>query len=337
MVGVRPRARHRPGKSRRPDEQPGLTPQDAPALEGDAADERLAQESRRTTPRRALEQRPGFAEASPDVGELDLSVVEEAHRRDPDTTLELVAAMATATDRGLREKARRLAHRLAWREARSTAPTTVRGTGRMRSVRGLDPQGELDLDRSMDHLTQARAGSHALEPDELWSRRWSASRTAWCLVLDRSGSMDGEALATACLTTAGFWLRAHEQRAVLTFADDVVALGSLGDGRTGEEVLDRVLGLRGRGTTHLAPALRAAADQLGRTSARRRRTVLLSDCRATTPDDVVAAAGLLDELAILAPAADPAAARELARAVDARLETVSAPSDVPAALRRLLD
>ena len=72
-----------------------------------------------------------------------------------------------------------------------------------------------------------------------------------------------------------------------------------------------VLALRGHGTTDLAGALGAARLQLARSSAGRKVTILLSDCRATEPGDVVAAAAALDELAIVAPDGD--AARHCAR------------------------
>ena len=304
-------------------------------LEGDEADARLAQEQQ-STPRRALAGVRGFAEASPDVGELDVAALERAHDGNPDATLELVVRMASATDAALREAARDLAVRLLWRETRRGAER-ARGTGRMTSRRRHEPGADLDLERSVEVLTHARAHGSAVDPDELWSRQWTRPSTAWCLLLDRSGSMNGAALATACLTTAAFLQRVEAQRAVLAFADDVVALATVADGRTDDEVLDRVLGLRGSGTTMLGPALRAGADQLGRSPAPRRRTVLLSDCRATVPEDVVAAAVLHEELLVLAPADDPAAAYELGRAVGARVETVATPSDVPGALGRLLD
>ena len=81
----------------------------------------------------------------------------------------------------------------------------------------------------------------------------------------------------------------------------------------------------------------AAADQLSRSRAGRKITVLLSDCRATAPGDVVGAARRLGELVIIAPESDAAEAEELARQAGARFTTVSGPSDAAAALARVLD
>jgi hypothetical protein len=52
--------------------------------------------------------------------------------------------------------------------------------------------------------------------------------------------------------------------------------------------------------------------------------------------DVTGAARALDELCIVAPAADDAEARALAAAVGARVAGVHGPSDVPAALAAVL-
>ncbi|MGH9134366.1 MAG: hypothetical protein ACRDZZ_10550, partial [Ilumatobacteraceae bacterium] len=69
----------------------------------------------------------------------------------------------------------------------------------------------------------------------------------------------------------------------------------------------------------------------------RRITVLLSDCRATEPGDVVAAAAALEELVIIAPAGDSGAAEELAGNVGARVVTVAGPASVADALASALD
>jgi hypothetical protein len=98
-----------------------------------------------------------------------------------------------------------------------------------------------------------------------------------------------------------------------------------------------VLALRGYGTTALTAALGAAAVQLERSRASRRITVLLSDCRATVEGDVVAAAGGLDELVIIAPAGDDAEARVLSAACGARLATLDGPSDVVRAISSVLE
>jgi Mg-chelatase subunit ChlD len=102
-------------------------------------------------------------------------------------------------------------------------------------------------------------------------------------------------------------------------------------------VVDAVLALRGFGTTDIAGALRAAAEQLSRSRAGRKITVLLSDCRATVPGDAVGAASMLDELVVVAPETDSEDAFAFGARTGARVTTVAGPSDAPASLARVFD
>ena len=124
---------------------------------------------------------------------------------------------------------------------------------------------------------------------------------------------------------------------MLSFARDVVAPKAMWETRSVDDVIDRVLALRGHGTTDLAGALLAANSQLQSSSASRQVTILLSDCRSTEPGDVVGAAKSLDELVIIAPEGDSDDAAELAQAVGARWTTVDGPSVIVAAIERVLE
>ncbi len=101
-------------------------------------------------------------------------------------------------------------------------------------------------------------------------------------------------------------------------------------------IVDGVLALKGHGTTDLAGALAIAGQQLARSNAGRKIVVLLSDCRATEPGDVVVAAAALEELAIVAPEGDDEEAVKLAAQVGATLTTVTGPSTAADALTRVL-
>jgi Mg-chelatase subunit ChlD len=283
-----------------------------------------------------LEQQEQFEEISPEVGELDEDALEQALEDDPDATLALLADLTGATDPKLRELARRLAGRL-FLDLSKRGPATPRGVGQLRTQRYRPDGGDLDVDASLDALVRARGEGSAVDPDELRVRAWSTPGTAICVLVDRSGSMTGRPLAIAAVTAAAVAWRAPEDYSVLSFGKDVIAAKSQDVAKPAEAVIDAVLALRGFGTTDVAGALTAAADQLSRSRAGRKITVLLSDCRATTPGDVVGAARRLDELVIVAPESDAAEAEELARQAGARFTTVSGPSDAAAALARVLD
>lgn len=255
---------------------------------------------------------------------------------DPDDTLALLADLTGATDPKLRELARRLTGRL-FLDLSRRGPSAPRGVGRLRTQRYRPDIGDLDIDASLDALVTARAAGAAIDPDDLRVRAWTTPDTAICLLVDRSGSMTGRPLATAAVAASAVAWRSPNDYSVLSFGKDVVAAKSQDATKSNELVIDAVLALRGFGTTDVAGALIAAADQLARSNAGRKITVLMSDCRATAPGDVAGAARRLGELVIVAPESDDAEAQELAASVGARITTVAGPSDAAAALARVLD
>jgi Mg-chelatase subunit ChlD len=314
----------------------GASPSPDQPLEGDEARERLDEEQRGSTPRRQLENAPHFDDVSPAVGVLDEDAFDSALADDADGALELLGALVGATDRRLAEAARRLAARVVLDLTRSGAPRAS-GVGRMELRPADRADGDLDLDASLEPLQLARAGGTIAPLEDLRVSAWGKPSTAICLVIDRSGSMNGSRLATAALATAACAWRAGADHSVVAFSDDVVVVKSQDVARRPEAVADDVLRLRGMGPTDLAFALRVARDQLARSSAQRRVTILLSDCRPTTGSDPAAAAVLLDELVVVAPADDAGDAAAFARSVGARWTGLEGPSDIPAAFARLLD
>ena len=255
---------------------------------------------------------------------------------DPDEMLAMLADLTGATDPMLRELARRLAGRL-FLDVAKRGPTRPRGTGKLVTQRYRPDGGDLDVDASLDAIVSARASEALVDPDDLRIRAWARPGTAICLLVDRSGSMGGKPLATNAVAASAVAWRSPDDYSVLTFGKDVVAAKSQDVAKSNEMVVDTVLALRGFGTTDVAGALMAARDQLARSTAARKVTVLLSDCRATVDGDAIAAASGLDELVIVAPESDDAEARDLAAALGAKITAVTGPSDAAAALTRVLD
>jgi Mg-chelatase subunit ChlD len=292
----------------------------------------VSEASKRTLSRRELAKHDQFEQVSPEVGELDESAVDEGMDEDPDAMLALLADLTAATDPKLRELAKRLAGRL-FLDLAKRGPIRPRGIGKMATLPYRPDAGDIDLDASMSGIVEARAARSAIDPEELKVRTWVRPGTAIALCVDRSGSMGGEPLATSAVAAAAVAWRSPEDYSVITFGKDVVVVKSQESSKGGELVVDDVLSLRGFGTTDLAGALRTAGEQLGRSRAGRRITVVLSDCRATVEGDVAAAARALDEVVIIAPADDDAEAQALAAEIGARIATIHGPSEVPAALQ----
>jgi Mg-chelatase subunit ChlD len=303
--------------------------------EGEAAAAEVAEASRRTTSRRELSRRQHFAEISPELGTLDEDAFDELLDDDPDEALGLLADMVGATDERLRALAQRLAGRIMVDLARRGL-AAHRSVGRLARRPLLSGVGDLDLDASLDAVVTARRSGRPVDPAELVVSTWERPDTAVCLLVDRSGSMHGARLASAALAAATVTLRAPTASSVVAFAQDAVVVGTHGEPRDPERIVSDLLRLRGVGVTDVGLALRVAAAQLARSTAGRRLTILLSDCRTTAGGDPTGDARALDELAIIAPEGDSEDAEALAAAVGARCSTVGGPVTVVDALARAL-
>ena len=295
----------------------------------------MAEDRRRTVSRQELAQDEGFSDISPSLGQLDEERFDERLADDPDSALELLARMTQATDAELARLAKRLAGRLVLDLTR-TGKARSRGVGKLVRAPATVDTGDLDVDASLDGVMAARADGRSVSIDDLVATAWRKPATAICLLVDRSGSMNGERLASAALAAAICSWRAPTDFAVLAFGDRVIALKELDQPKAPEQVVTEVLGLRGHGTTDVALALQAASGQLARSRAARKLTVLLSDAEVTVGGDPVPPARALEELTILAPADDPEQARRLAEQAGARMAEVGGPFSVLDALRRLV-
>ena len=261
----------------------------------------------------------------------------EALADDPDDALALLMRMRRATDVDLRKRVSALVPRLILDRARVGARSGS-GAAKLESVRA-DLGGDIDIDASIEQIADARSQNRAPAVDELWSRHWRKPRSAVCLLLDRSGSMEGSRLATAAMAAAACALRAEQtgtELSVIAFDRRCEVLLDIGAAASPSAVVDRVLGLRGHGVTSLDAACRAARVQLDRARATRRIVVLLSDCRVTDDIDPLPAARGIDELRIIAPASDDEEARAFGARVGARVGSLESIRDLPAVLERLL-
>jgi MoxR-like ATPase len=310
-------------------------PQAPAAVEGQDARDAVREAGRRTASRDELARRHGELRAvSPEVGILDEEAFEELLRRDGETALALLADLAVATDAALRARARQVATKVFLRMARQ-GRSARRGLRRLTTVRGAE--GDLELDRTLERT----GGLRPRHPDEFVVRRWGASQRAICLLVDRSGSMQGEAVAMAALAAAAVVIAGgeHSDCSVVAFSDRPIVLQSQGQRRRPEDLVGELLTLRGFGTTDLAGALGAAAGQLRRAASPDRLALLMSDCLPTAGGDPLRSLGGIDRLHVLGTSAEPdslAAGRTLAQRGQGRHVVVLHTHDVARAMSSLL-
>lgn len=304
-------------------------------LEGDRASEAVAAAARRTISRRDLRRHERFDQISTEVGELDAEAFSAFLDEEPDAALALLADLNGATDERLRALAHRLSARVVVEVARSRAGSG-RGVGRLERVRLDRGQGDIDLDASLEAIVGARRGATVVRAEELVVSSWRRPDTAVCLLVDRSGSMGGERLATAAVTAAAVATRVGRDCSVVAFAGDAIVLGSQGEPRPVGDIVVDLCRLRGAGVTDLGLALSVATEQLARSRADRRLVILLSDCRVTSGGDPLDRAPVLDELVVLAPGDDTADAEAFAIRAGARWAPLDGPGSAPGALDRVL-
>ncbi len=303
--------------------------------------DRAGNGARRTLGRAELAARhEAFGALSPGVGRLDEDVLAELLAADPDAAVTLLADLARATDRELRAAAQRLAARIFFRLGASGQKPS-RGTRRLGAGRA---EGDLDLEKTLDRWS----GLWPPDTSDLVTRSWRAHRRTLCLIIDRSGSMSGLAVAIAAVAAASVVLAASERGwgggrgltpAIVAFSGDVTVLQAQGSRRDPAEVVGDLVALRGHGMTDLAAALRAAAAQMAGGPADERVAVLLSDCMPTAGGDPFLALTGISRLHVLCPLPTPEsehAAAALARRGGGTSQPVRRLTDVAPALTRAL-
>ena len=287
-----------------PPPPPGRSPDRRPPGPISAPDTRarVAAAARQTLSREQLAAtHQAFASVSPQVGSVDDAALSDEMRRDADAAVALLADMSVATDPALRADARRLAGRLLPPLGRVGQPTR-RGTRRLVARTGAT-DGDIDIDRTLER----NGGMAPRRADRLVARQFAAAPSAVCLLVDRSGSMSGHAVALAAVAAAAV-VQASSDRlhcGVIAFATETMVLRDPRDEVPSERVIDDLLSLRGHGTTDLARALRAAAAQLEHIPPGGRTALLMSDCLHTKGADPLGPAGTLDGLHVLGTSTDP--------------------------------
>ena len=270
------------------------------------------------------------ADAEPAGGQGVLITSQSATRRELSELLE-----ERAPDLEITVMAQRIARRLSIRR-RSRDPRAERGTGKLASVPYRYRSDDIDLDKTIEVLTEKPVPADT----DIVVRERMRSRRAAVLIVDVSGSMRGEKVKIAAATVAALSVDlASDQLGVVAFWSDAALLTTLEAPCTPGRLLDQLLRIPARGLTNVHFGLAVARAELNRSAARRRSAILLTDAvHNAGPDPRLLAPGF-PELHVLLQTDgehDAPLAADLAGLGHGRMVRVSTHRDVAPALNRLL-
>ena len=238
-----------------------------------------------------------------------------------------------SVDAAALRRAREIAARLAL--PRPRRETAARGAGgELVSRRYRGGSDEIDLDATLAALVEH---PHPTDEDILVRERIRIRR-AVVLLVDVSGSMRGERIATAAATVGALAGElADDDLGVIAFWSDAAVLAHLGQRRDPRELLEDMLRIPARGLTNLAFPLAVAARELAGARSTDTRVILLSDCvhnAGPDPRQTASALPRLDVLLDVSGENDPELGRDLARVGHGRLVVARTYRDVAAGLSR---
>lgn len=240
-------------------------------------------------------------------------------------------------DREVAAMAHTIARRLSIRR-RTREPRGERGSGRLVSAPYRYRSDDIDLDRTVEVLTERPVP----EDTDIVVRERMRPRRAVVLVVDVSGSMRGEKTRMAAATVAALAAdlgRGGDQLALVAFWSDAALLSPLAEPATATDMLDRLLRIPARGLTNVGFGLSVAHAELATSAVRRRTAILLTDAVHNAGPDPRLVARRFGELHVLLQVDgehDAALGVDIARLGRGRMVPIRTHRDVAPALNRVL-
>lgn len=158
---------------------------------------------------------------------------------------------------------------------------------------------EICLDTTIEE-SGTKLISGVIEYSDIWVFKKDRTRKSVVLMLDKSGSMTGEKIFLAAMVAASIALGVQDHEyAILAFDEDVEFIKRIGETKSVDEIVEKILLLRPYGCTDIALALRKGFQELMASKGKDRIGIILTDGLYNTGDNPEEAARQFPRLVVL--------------------------------------
>ncbi len=247
---------------------------------------------------------------------------------DPDLIRKLLTLTWNRLDLGTRRQFTHLMLRMIYRVSKSAVSKTGQQTGDV-AIAPFDFQSdEIALDQTLEQLTDDRNFSY----QNIFVLDRRKRKRAATLIIDASGSMQGENLSMAAVSVASLAMNLdyRDEYSVVLFSEKVHVLKRMDQSLQLDRVICNVLDILPEGRTNIGLGLSTALRELERSRVQEQFGILLTDGWQNVGQDPLAIARKFPKLHVInLPGGNPELATRIARAGRGRYIALKEMLDVP--------
>lgn len=255
---------------------------------------------------------------------------------DPDLVRKLLTLTWNRLDMGTRRQFVHLMLRMIYRVSKSAVSKTGQQTGDV-TVSPFDFQGdEIALDRTLEHL----AGDSTPSYEKIFVLDRRRRKRAAVLMIDASGSMQGENLSMAAASAASLAMNLdyRDEYAIVLFSEKAHVLKRMEQSQHLDRVICNVLDILPEGRTNIGLGLSIGLKEMLRSRVEQRMGILLTDGWQNVGQDPVVLAERFPKLHVInLPGGNPELATRIATAGRGRYIAMREMLHVPRAVLQCLE
>ncbi len=263
-------------------------------------------------------------------------VLAQWEERDPDLIRKLLTITWNRLDMETRRQFIRLMIRMIYRVSKISVSKTGQQTGDV-TISPFDFQGDdIALDRTLEQLASESTLSY--QSIFVWDRR--RRKRAAVLMIDASGSMQGESLSMAAASAASLAMNLdyRDEYSIVLFSEKAHVLKRMEQSLHLDQVICNLLNMLPEGRTNIGLGLSVGLKEIERSRVEQRMGILLTDGWQNVGQDPLGLAGRFPKLHVISlPGGNPELAERIARAGRGRYIALREMLNVPTAVSACLE